>query len=96
MASLRQFHGALLILTCASAYAVDPGSVSIQDIRPECRERHAAVAPEHCMIEDRLSRNDYLRRFGSGTVVVVEPPALPPAVPEPPVAPRESVNRPTL
>lgn len=67
-----QVLAGMLLSGIAGAAAVDPESLSIQDLRPECRERHPSVPPERCMIDDRLSAQEYAKRFG-GAVIVIEP-----------------------
>ncbi|HEX6008412.1 MAG TPA: hypothetical protein VFY80_10640 [Burkholderiales bacterium] len=88
--------GILLIgISGGAAVAADPASVSIQDLKPECKERHAAVPPEHCLIDDRTSRLDAVRRAGSGDVVIIQ--SLPPPAAgreRPAASPTENVRPP--
>jgi len=85
MRRVAQIAGWLTFAVSTGALAVaEPESVSLQDLKPECKERHAAVPPERCMIEDRLPPRQYARRFGDSVIVIV-PPA--PATPERQTAP---------
>jgi hypothetical protein len=61
----------LYAFSCGAGAVADPASVSIQDLRPECKERHPAVPAEQCVIEDRLPSRQYATRLG-GTVVVIQ------------------------
>jgi hypothetical protein len=80
MRRVAQIAGWLTFAVSAGALAVaEPESVSLQDLKPECKERHAAGPPERCMIEDRLPPRQYARRFGESVIVIV-PTA--PATPE--------------
>jgi len=83
----------LIAFSGGAAGAAEPDSISIQDLKPECRERHPSVAVEQCVIEDRLSRPDYVRRYGAGTIVIIES-APPPGAGGKPPSPAENVNRP--
>lgn len=85
--------GALLLAVSASAWAVaDAESVSIQDINPACKERHANLPEDQCVIQDRLPPSQYARRFG-GAVVLIEPvlpvSRQPQALPDASAAPTE-------
>jgi hypothetical protein len=72
MRRVAQIAGWLTFAISAGALAVaEPESVSLQDLKPECKERHAAVPPEQCMIEDRLPPRQYVRRFGESVIVIV-------------------------
>jgi hypothetical protein len=85
MRRVPQITGWLTLAVSAGALAVaEPESVSLQDLKPECKERHSTVAPEQCMIEDRLPPRQYARPFGEAVMVIV-PTA--PAAPERQTAP---------
>lgn len=93
MRNYSRLTGVLLFAFSSGAAAVaDPASISIQDLRPECKERHPAIPAEQCLIDDRLARLDYARRFGNGAVIVLEPAIQRPTMVPP--APRENVNPP--
>lgn len=72
--------GLLMTFAAASAWAVaEPESVSLQDLKPECRERHSTIPPEQCMIQDGVLVRQYVRRFNEPVLVM---PAPPPATTE--------------
>ena len=75
MRKVPHLAGLLMFAVSAGALAVaDPESVSLQDLKPECKERHPTVPPEHCMIEDRLP-SQTVRRAGEASITVPTPPA---------------------
>lgn len=70
------FSSLLMLFVSTAAFAVaEPESVSLQDLKPECRERHPPVGPEQCMIQDRVIVRQYARRFGEPVIVITPPPA---------------------
>jgi hypothetical protein len=72
MRRVARITGWLTLAVSAGALAVaEPESVSLQDLKPECKERHSTVAPEQCMIEARLPPRQYARRFGEAVMVIV-------------------------
>ena len=76
MRNVAHIAGLLMFAISTGALAVaDPESVSLQDLKPECKERHPTVSPEHCMIQDRLPSRQYVRRAGETTMTVPTPPA---------------------
>jgi hypothetical protein len=77
MRSIAPMMGLLMLSVCSGAWAVaEPESVSLQDLRPECKERHPALAPEDCMIQDRAPVRQYARRSGEPAITVVPTPPV--------------------
>jgi hypothetical protein len=65
--------GMLMLAAPTSSWAVaDAASVSIQDLNPACKERHANIPPEQCVIQNRLSPSEHARRYG-GAVILIDP-----------------------
>jgi hypothetical protein len=72
MRKLAHIAGMLMFAVSAGAFAADdPESVSLQDRKPECRERHPTVPPEECMIQDRLPPQTVRR---AGQIIITAPP----------------------
>jgi hypothetical protein len=72
MRSIAPTMGLLMLFACSGAWAVaEPESVSLQDLRPECKERHPALAPEDCMIQDRAPVRQYARRAGEPAITII-------------------------
>jgi hypothetical protein len=87
MRKLAPIASLLMFAVSAGAFAAaDPESASLQDLKPECRERHPTVPPEECMIQDRLP-SQTVRRAGQ-IIITAPPPAAgerqtAPAIPPP-------------
>lgn len=76
MRKVAHIAGLLMIAVSAGALAVaEPESVSLQDLKPECKERHPTVAPEQCLIQDRLPSRQTVRRAGETIMTVPAAPA---------------------
>jgi hypothetical protein len=86
MRSIAPITGLLMLFVSGGAWAVaEPESVSLQDLRPECKERHPALPPEQCIIQDRAPVRQYVvRRSGESAITIVP---TPPATGEPRTAP---------
>jgi hypothetical protein len=72
MEGYARFAGMLLIAASASAWGAENERDSLQDAHPACRERHANIPQERCVIRDRLPPSQHARRYG-GAVVLIEP-----------------------
>lgn len=79
--------GLMLVAPTGALAAAEPESVSIYDLKRECAERHAPIAPEECFINDgppvRL-----VRRFREQVIIVT--PETPPTTERHPPAPATS------
>jgi len=72
MHSIAPITTLLMLLVCSGAWAVaEPESVSLQDLRPECKERRPALAPEDCMIQYRAPGRQYARRSGEPAITII-------------------------
>jgi hypothetical protein len=90
MRKIAPITGLLMLVVASGAWAVaEPESVSLQDLKPECKEHHPAVAPEQCVIQDRVPLRQYVRRSGESVITIIPtPPAATPAGANPVAAPR--------
>lgn len=66
--------GLLLIVSTGALAVAEPESVSLQDLKPECKERHTTLAPEQCMIQDGVILRQYARRFTEPILIMPPPP----------------------
>ena len=84
----------LYAFSCGAGAVADPASVSIQDLKPECMERHPSVPAEHCVIQDRLPSRQYATRIGDTVIVIPAgaPVSAAAAVNESRAAPMESAS----